>query len=187
MYCPNCGFGMDDNYCIHCGYLRNGNFIEDKQNDEPLLSYYFGSKFDYYYRNKNWFISGLLGPTYIFCHNHYVAGVILYILDLVITMFFLVFNHVFLLTHAVKILNVCFIILNRYFWSIVNNVLYLKLTNRKLEKIKRRSPLRYKEIIQDLYKLDNMLIGFKYFIYGALTVVVFLIVRGYVYTILYLS
>ena len=187
MFCPNCGIAMKENYCIHCGYLRNGNFIEEKENEEPLLSYYFGKKYDYYYRNKNWIISGLLGPTYIFCHNYYLVGLILFVLDIAITMFFLVLNHVFLLDQAVRILNIAFIILNRYFWSVVNNPLYLKLTNRRMQRIKKKNPLTYKETIQDLYRLDTMLMGFKYFIYASLTVVVFLIVRGYVYTYLYLS
>ena len=30
MKCPNCNFKMKKNFCTHCGYMTNGNFINTK-------------------------------------------------------------------------------------------------------------------------------------------------------------
>ena len=188
MYCPNCGIHMKTNFCTHCGYMRNGTFIENgKEIDESLLSYYFGKRYDYYNRNNNWFVAGLLGPVYIFSHNFYLVGFLLFLLDLVITMGFFVINHMFLFTKMVRLINIVYLIINRFVWATIGNIIYLKLLNNKLKRIMKNHPDNYKEMIQDYYRLDNMLTGFKYFVYSIIALVIFFLVRELVYSYLLLT
>jgi hypothetical protein len=168
--------------------MRNGNFIESgKEIDESLLSYYFGKKYDYYNRNNNWFVAGVLGPVYIFSHNFYFVGFLLFLLDLAITMGFFILNHMFLFTKVVRLINVVYLVVNRFVWASIGNMIYLKLLNRKLKKIMKSNPDNYKEIIQDIYRLDNMLTGLKYVVYGIISLVAFFIVREIVYSYLLIS
>ena len=185
MYCSNCGFPMKSDYCIHCGYTKNGNYIDTKkETDSPLLEYYFGKKYDYYVRNQNWLVVGILGPTYIFSHNYFFVGLFLYVLDLCITLFFLSFNHIFAFYWLIVVLNITYFILSRYVWSTIGNSIYLKLLSKQLEKIKRNYSQNYKDIIQDSYRLDNMLTVFKYIVYGLISLVLFLILKNYLYSYL---
>ncbi len=187
MFCPNCGFSMRKNFCTHCGYMRNGQFIEaDKVHEHSLLEYYFGTKYDYYARNSNWLAAGILGPSYILSHNFYITGFILFFFDLALTMFMLVFNHIFVFTYLVRFFNVLFIIINRYVWASIGNMIYTKLLERKLRKVMKKNPYDYKEIIQDSYRLDNMLTGLKYFIFGSIAIISFVIAREYIYSYFFL-
>ena len=153
MFCPNCGIQMKTNYCTHCGYMRNGQFIEpDKEIDEGLLSYYFGPKYEYYNRNNNWLLSGLLGPIYIFCHNYYLIGILLFLVDMIISMAVFIVNHMIVYDKISMVLDIAYIVVNRFIWATIGNMIYLKLTNRKLKKIKDQYPNNYKEIIQNDYR-----------------------------------
>ena len=186
MYCSNCGFPMKKDYCIHCGYTKDGYFIDTrKETDYPLLEYYFGNKYDYYTRNENWFVVGLLGPTYIFSHNYFFVGLFLYALDFAITLFFLSLNHIFVFYWMIVIFNVTYFVFSRFVWSTIGNSIYLGLLGRQLEKIKYKYSENYKDIIQDSYKLDNMLTVFKYIVYGFMSLVLFLILKNYLYSILH--
>ena len=40
MKCPNCNFKMKRNFCTHCGYMTNGNFINTKKLQEEVTTKY---------------------------------------------------------------------------------------------------------------------------------------------------
>lgn len=188
MFCPNCGIQMKTNYCTHCGYMRNGQFIEsDKAIDESLLSYYFGPKYDYFNHNNNWFLSGLLGPIYIFCHNYYFFGLLLFLIDMIVMMAVFLVNHMIPYHKLSIVLDVAYLVVNRFIWATIGNMIYLKITNRKLKKTMEKYPDHYKEIIQDDYRLDNMLIGLKYVVYGIIAIVTIVLVRGFLFSYLTIS
>ena len=47
MKCPNCNFKMKRNFCTHCGYMTNVNFINTKKLQEySLLELYFGKYYE---------------------------------------------------------------------------------------------------------------------------------------------
>ncbi len=57
MKCPNCKKKMKRNFCIYCGYMNNGNFINNKPFviKETDLELFLGKRFDVINRNKNLF------------------------------------------------------------------------------------------------------------------------------------
>ena len=43
MICPKCKMKMNnEDYCFHCGYMSNGNVIEQKEVAPTMLELYFG-------------------------------------------------------------------------------------------------------------------------------------------------
>ena len=168
-------------YCFHCGYMLNGNTIEKKEINPTILELYFGEKYDKYIRNKNWIVSGILGPTYIFCQGHYMVGLLLIILDYFISLFFIVFNHALLYYYVVLLLNFIYLVLNRYIWSIIGNIIYLKLLTKRLTKMKEQNYDKYESNIQQLYKKDHKFIVLKYIIFGLLFLLIFYFIKEAIY------
>ena len=183
MFCPNCGSKLTDYYCEHCGYMKNGHFIRVfRKKDDNVLSYYFGNRYDYYVRNRNWPIVGLLGPVYILSHKFYIVGLFLLILDISISLGVLVLNHMFFFTSLIRFFSILYIILNRFFWSSVGNMIYLRLLSKKLYKEKVKHPDKYKQHLQDYYVIDMMFFKTKCIIYGSVSLIIFVILREIIYT-----
>ena len=182
MICPKCKMKMNNEiYCIHCGYMTNGNVIGEKKHVPTMLELYFNEQYDKYTRNKNWIVSGIFGPVYIFCHGHYIAGLLLIILDYLISLFFIIFNHAFLYHYIVILLNVIYWVLNRFVWATIGNMIYLKLVTKRLNKIKNKDFNYYAKNIQQLYKKDNKLIVLKYIIFGILFIMLFYFIKKTIY------
>lgn len=187
MFCPNCGTKMNNNYCSHCGYMPNENFIGFAKNeDEPLLLYYFGDKYDFYVRNKNWYVPGILGPIYLISHNLYFVGILLYILDVAITLGVLIFNHLFIFEYIVIFVDIIYLLFNRFIWATLGNIIYIKLLSKKLEKEKKNN-LRYKELVSDYKKVDFTLYKIKCIFFSIVGIIIFLFLKEIVYSYLQLS
>ena len=106
MKCPNCNFKMKRNFCTHCGYMTNGNFINTKKvQEDSLLELYFGKNYEKITSNNNYIVPFIIGPVYIFCHDFYIEGIILILIEYLISTIFLCFNHAFLYVYVVKLLN----------------------------------------------------------------------------------
>lgn len=170
MTCPNCGFEMSKKgYCMHCGYMSNGNIIDTKKAIHASdLELYFGEDYDKIVRNKNWFVAGILGPTYIFCRNHYLVGLILIIIDTLISLFFCTINAAFRLPSY----NKFYFMFNRVIWATINNLIYVKLTERSIKKYKEKNPENFDLNIQDKYKKDMRLLLFKYVCFGLIFLII---------------
>lgn len=188
MRCPKCGLKMNNaKYCFHCGYMTNGNTIDTKKKLPPTtLELYFGADYDKYTRNKNWLISGLLGPTYIFCHNNYFVGLLLIILDSFISLTIMIFNHAFIFYYVILLFNVLYWFINRLLWATIGNMLYLKLLTLKLEKLKKTKEKYFQKEITNLYSKNNKFIIFKYIIFGLLFYFIFNYLKTILYAELYL-
>lgn len=183
MLCPKCGMKMSNKeYCFHCGYMLNGNYIDTKKKIPPsILELYFGEYYDKYSRNENWFVAGILGPTYIFCHGHYFIGLLLIILDSFVSLFFLIFNHSLLFYYMILLLNNIYWFCNRLLWATIGNMIYLKLKKAKLSKIKNKHYDYFQAEIRNMYSKDNKLIILKYFIFGILFLIIFLFIKKLLY------
>ena len=187
MFCPNCGSKIKRDFCSHCGYMLNGTFIEcTKEKDEPLLSYYFQDKYDHFIRNQNWYVPGILGPIYIISHNYYLIGILLFLLDVAISLGFLVFNHIFLFTYIVRLVDIAYFIINRFVWASIGNLIYLKLLTKGLEKEKKMNPNHYKELLPTYHKVDFSFYKIKCILFGIVGISLFLIIKEIVYSYLYL-
>ncbi len=182
MICPKCKMKINNpDYCFHCGYMSNGNVIETKKTVPTMLELYFNEKDDKYIRNRNWLVAGILGPVYIFCHGYYVVGLLLIVLDYLVSLFFLIFNHALLYYYVVLLLNVIYFVVNRVLWATIGNMIYLKLLTNRLTKMKNDNYEYYTKEIQQLYKKDNKLIILKYIIFGILFILIFYYIKEAVY------
>lgn len=168
--------------CVHCGYMKNGVIIDTKKKQyATLLEFYFGTKYDKFIRNRNYLVAGIFGPIYIMANNHFFIGLLLCIIDTLITLLFYVFNHAFLFTYIVWYLNFVYFIFNRFVWATIGNIIYIKLLVKKLEKIKNKNPDSYVSLIEDKYKKDHTLIVFKYITFGIIYYIIFTLIKIAVY------
>jgi hypothetical protein len=171
-------------YCFHCGYMSNGNIIDTKKKMPPkVLEIYFGSKYDKYIRNKNWLVPGILGPIYIFCQGYYLIGLLLIIIDSIISLFFMVFNHAFLFKFIVIVYNCTYWFINRVVWATIGNMIYLKLLIKRLSKMEKKNPTKFKEQLPILYKKDKRFIIIKYIIVSIIVFLLFNIIKTKIYVI----
>lgn len=187
MYCKNCGKKLIKNFCIHCGLMSNGIFINtNKPIKETDLEKYLGKEYDKIIRNQNWFISGLLGPLYILCRGNLFVGLILTIIDAFLLITFCCINHWPLFYYIVKLLNVITIFINRLFWATIGNIIYLYLIGWKINKVKNKYPNKYENILQKLHKIDLFILPIKYFITFVISCFAFRMALLYVYYLLQL-
>ncbi len=185
MTCPNCGMKMKKDYCMHCGYMTNGNFIDtNKAIEVSLMELYLGKDYDKIIRNKNWIVPGILGPVYIFCRGYYLYGLLLIIADILISLLFFVFNHVFLIYYLVVMLNAFYIVFNRIVWATIGNLIYKLLLLKHLSKIKEKYPDDYKEKISKLYEKNVGFLVVKYVIVFLLFVMIFFYLKSIIYNAL---
>ena len=83
MTCPNCGKEMYKDFCMHCGYMANGNYIKmDNEQDNTDLKKILG--IDYYNieDGKLSVISLVFGPLYFCYRRYFYLGLILGVLDI---------------------------------------------------------------------------------------------------------
>ncbi len=183
MKCPKCGMKMNKtDYCFHCGYMTNGNIIDTQKETPPSeLELYFGTKYDKITKNENWYFSGLLGPTYIFCHGYYLIGLLLIIIDSFLSLSIMLLNHAFLYHYIVLLANAVYIVINRVLWATIGNMIYIRLLVLRLNKLERKNKEYYKKEIQNLYSKDNKMIIIKYIIFGLLFLLLFIYIRSIIY------
>lgn len=157
MNCPNCGKNIKKNYCMFCGYmLDTGNFIDkNKKGEVTPLETYLGYSYDKIVRNKNWISTLILGPLYIAVKGFMIQGGLLFLLDLFLFYFFFTLNNYFPLPGFGLILNILLIITNRIIWMTIDNMIYVKLLENKLNKIKDNNPNNYREIIDNMSRSHN--------------------------------
>ena len=149
MKCPKCGKENKKNYCMYCGYMfEKDTYIDkNKTGEANLIETYLGYNYDKIVRNKNWFSRLILGPLYISIKGFIIPGLLLFFLDLFLFYCCFLFNDYFPLPGFGGILNILLIIFNRVLWMSIDNIIYLKLLDRKLNKIKDNNPNNYRELI----------------------------------------
>lgn len=173
MKCPKCGFKMKDNYCMHCGYMKNGNTISNKESNPSAsdLEIYLGDKFDTLYYNENTFLIFILGPLY-FCYQSYILlGFLCLILDLVL--YYLVMITSFCYS-GLKLIGLFFGL--RVLYMTVSNMICLKLYERRINKLKKKDPVNCLERIQNVNGKTTSIFG----------VLVLLLLLGICFLIAYL-
>lgn len=148
MICPKCGKKMkkdqSNHFCIFCGYLENGNIVCKNKEELPAsdLEIYFGKYYDQFYRNQNTALIFFLGPLY-FCYlRHFFMSLVLIPINFLFYFFcFFCFPQFPIITFPVS-----FLIL-RIFYMTISNMIYLKLTQRKLDKQKKKDPANYHQFL----------------------------------------
>ena len=127
MKCPKCNIELNKGICLKCGYMENGNQIEQfKKHDKYTNIRIYNEDFDQMNQNLNKGIVFVLGPFYFSYRNHLLIGLIIGIIDILLLM--LVYNIVNALTSLGSIYNLYafFIVV---FYPIINRVLYMSFSN----------------------------------------------------------
>ena len=164
MKCPNCKKKMKRNFCIYCGYMNNGNFI----NNKPFvikgtdLELFLGKRFDVINRNKNLFTVFLLGPFY-FCFNRLILlGVLAFFLDIFYYILFFIIMKILFPLFSDFYMPIAFFI-NRLFYLAMANFICLRLLNLKIMKIKKKYPDNYQDILirksEEHFSFIQLIIG----------------------------
>ena len=183
--CPNCGMKMNKKeYCFHCGYMSNGNTIDPKKINAALLELYLDTDYNKIIRNNNWPIAGLFGPIYILSRGFYIPGLILTIIDMAISIAFMLFNHAYLFYYMVVFLNFLYMLFNRLVWGSIGNIIYLKLLEGRLKRFKKMHPHNYKLKLQNRYRLQKKSFLLQYIIFGVICIIIFFMIRAKIYNYL---
>lgn len=178
MICPNCGRLSKRDFCIFCGYMKNGEYIKKCEKGDSDLEIYLGYDYDKIVRNKTSFMTFLLGPLYLCYKNYFLVGILLAILDLVFFIFavyissymqigFVSFSFLFILLY---------IFFRFTFWMTFDNLIYIYLIKRKIKKYKVVYKTKYKEIIANDKKRSNIFLPlFAIFLFVMTIIFIFLI------------
>ena len=157
--------------------LDKNTFIDRSKNGEiSLLETYFGYDYDKIVRNKNFLSRLLLGPLYVAVKGFMIQGFLLSGLDLFLFNVCFLVNINFPITGFGLILNFLLVLFNRVLWMSLDNIIYLSLLSKKLEKIKDYNPTNYRDLI-DLEQRKNSdllnLLGIVYLI-SIILIIIFL-------------
>ncbi len=144
--CPNCGKPLSKNkdhlFCMYCGYLDNGNFIENmpKKNISDL-EIYLGEEYDKMLRNTTYLQTFLLGPLYFCYRGYFLLGFILFPIEIYLSLFLSRFYN-----HTIGF--IILLLISRIFYMTIANSICLSLKKREIIKIKKKFPLNYLEKLQ---------------------------------------
>ena len=130
--CPNCRKRLTRNFCMHCGYMTSGIFIDVKKPQSITdLEIYLGDRYDKLNRNKNSFVTFLLGPLYFYYNKFLLAGLLAMFFDLLFckVMFFLFYETFFNLLFSLFTL--------RFIYATVANMICLWLFKLKIKLMKK--------------------------------------------------
>ena len=149
MICPKCNVEMEKGICIRCGYMENGNTIEQfKDSNQHTEVRLYNEDYDQMNTNQNKFINFIMGSYYFSYRGHFVVGIISTIIS---------FTILFLELKITKALSqfgsatLILILLNTVLYLVINRVIYMSFSNPiciELDKCKSKK-------IKDTNKLIN--------------------------------
>lgn len=169
MLCPNCKSEMKEDFCIKCGYMNNGNFInqhesQDKYQDIKI----YNKQFETMNRNQKKWLNLILGPFYFSYRSHILVGTIIGIIDFLI--FILTASIISALISIGNIyclfayfIIVFYVLTNRIMYMTFSNYLCIKIDDIKIKKIKKHHQNYTKKLQKHksssiIYILINILI-----------------------------
>lgn len=176
MKCPKCNKEINKNYCMFCGYiLDKDTFIDkNKTGETSLLELYFGDQFDKKVRKCEPFKRFILGPMYIAIKGFIIEGLLFTFLDLALLYFIHIFNVNFPLPGFGKLFDYVLIFVNVIFCMTLDSILYIFLLKRKLERIKKKNPNNYLNILEKLDIGKHDLINFLVIFFAFITIILFI-------------
>lgn len=182
MECPNCGKKMTKNFCMFCGYISNGNYITNNDSKISDIEKAFGDEYNVIVKNDNKLFVFLLGPLYFSYRNYFFLGLTLEILNII--SYFILYNIFYNLTNIgpftfAPILILFYFLLNKFFWVIISNPIYILLMNKKINRIKKQCKMNKDEYIanikiRNIYKLICVVISIC-----LIPIIVFIVVRWF--------
>lgn len=175
MKCPNCGKNMTKDFCMFCGYLKTGEFVDynktEKVSDLELL---LDKDYNKILRNETYISTFLFGPLYLCFRKFFLLG---FFLEIINYMLFLLATYVGSFLHFTTLFSIIYIACSKLFWMTAGNMIYMYLLQKKINRLKTKYGDNYKDILSKNKRNSNILLPFlAIFIYF---VILFLIVYIY--------
>lgn len=151
MVCKNCGQKMNRDFCIFCGYMKNGSFIQKERKEIcNLLEIYLERDYHKVIRNETYFTTFLLGPLYLCYRKFFLTGFLLEILNVII---YIIVSYIASYLGPFSLLTmITYFFFEKFTWMTIDNMIYLYLLEKKLKKLKEKYKENYKEKI---YKMEK--------------------------------
>lgn len=180
MLCPNCNKEMKENYCMRCGYMDNGNFIDPnkKNSDKHENIRIYNSDFEKMYRNHNSYLPFIFGPLYFSIKGHFWLGFVGCSLD----MFLLYSNNILLsktlyFSPFVLFGMIFYLISSRLLYATLANAVCLFFDNYKISKIKDKYKENYKNYLKR--RFSGLFVTIMTFIVYLIIILIWLIYKNY--------
>ena len=153
MICPRCNIELDKGICLKCGYMDNGEQIEQFKKESKYDNIrIYNEEFDEMNTNQKRYLNLILGPLYFSYRNHLLIGTIISIISLVILKLELKLTN-----YLLNIGSLCTLLafFNATFYIFINRVLYMSFSNViciKLDNIKIKIKKLNKNYIEKLVR-----------------------------------
>ena len=157
MICPKCNIELDKGICLKCGFMENGEQIEQFKKDDKYTDIrIYNEDFEVMNTNQNKYLNFILGPLYFSFRKHLIIGTIISLLAFLVLYLEMKLTQYFLLIGTLCTLlaffNITFyIIINRVLYMAFSNVICLKLDELKIKIIKKHN----KKYIEKLVKHNS--------------------------------
>ena len=151
MICPKCNIELEKGICLKCGYMENGEQIEQFKKDDKYTDIrIYNEDFEQMNTNQNKCINFLLGPLYFSFRNHLIIGTIISLLA-----FLILYMEMKITDYFLQIGTLCTLLafFNLTFYILINRVTYMAFSNPiciELDKIKIKKIKKHKNYIDKL-------------------------------------
>jgi len=176
MICPKCNGKIVDGCCTKCGYLENGNRIENNNIDKNEDLKLFNKDFEIINENRNLLWVFILGPLYFSYRGYFFLGTILGLIDYFIFYYF-INTSIMVLVFGITMIGPIYILINRLIYIIFSNYICLLIDKIKIKRIKKKYKESYKEKLKE-YKHNKYYLIFSIIIYLALIFIITKIIQN---------
>ena len=165
MKCPRCNVELEKGICLKCGYMENGNVIEQfKDSDQHTNVRLYNEDFDEMNTNQNKCLNLIMGSYYFSYRGHFIMGLISTIIAFTVLFFELkltkALSQLGSITMIITLINtLIYITINRIIFMSFSNPICIELDKCKSKKIKDTEKLINHKCRNMMYLLIHILLS----------------------------
>lgn len=165
MICPKCNVEMERGICIKCGYMENGNTIEQfKDTDQHTDIRLYNEDFDQMNTNQKKLMNFIMGSYYFSYRGHLIMGLISTIIAFTVLLFEIKLTNAILALGNISLLMnflnlTLYIIINRIIYMSFSNPICIEIDKCKSKKIKDTNKLVNHKCRNILYLIIHVLLS----------------------------
>lgn len=165
MKCPNCNIELEKGICLKCGYMENGNKIEQfKDTNQHTEVRLYNEDFDQMNTNQNKCLNLIMGSYYFSYRGHLITGLISTIIASLILLFEIKLTNAILALGNISLLMnflnlTLYITINRIIYMSFSNPICIEIDKCKSKKIKDTNKLVNHKCRNILYLIIHILLS----------------------------